>query len=380
MKLSSLFFYRADTTTPTRLNYGTLLGQLARASACVIAMASITTSVLAAGPKVYVGNFKDNSVSVIDTAAGAVVATVPVAAGPDGIAITPNGGTVFVSGASASTMSVIDAATDRVVQTIEVGKGPQGVAMMPDGQLLLVAVNGEDHVALVDTAKHAVVATVPVPKPHTIAIRPDGKQAYITSQDPGHFALAVIDVAARSVVATVPLDKAPRDLEFSHDGNALYFTLAGVNAVQVLDPKSNKIVAEIPTGASPHIANYFAGTTVGVVVVQGPGQLLLFDPATNKPIRGIAVGTRRARSPCSTRRQVGRQAQLSPSPTSPSSLRRLRLRRGRALLGPTTTERRTDWPSKTALKERTSCCPGQRSAAPTSSPVATTTFAPFIPT
>ena len=290
MKLSSLFFYRADTTTPTRLNYGTLLAQLARASACVIAMASITTSVLAAGPKVYVGNFKDNSVSVIDTAAGAVVATVPVAAGPDGIAITPNGGTVFVSGASASTMSVIDAATDRVVQTIEVGKGPQGVAMMPDGQLLLVAVNGEDHVALVDTAKHAVVATVPVPKPHTIAIRPDGKQAYITSQDPGHFALAVIDVAARSVVATVPLDKAPRDLEFSHDGNALYFTLAGVNAVQVLDPKSNKIVAEIPTGASPHIANYFAGTTVGVVVVQGPGQLLLFDPATNKPIRGIAVG------------------------------------------------------------------------------------------
>ena len=33
----------------------------------------------AAGPKAYVGNFKDNTVSVIDTSSGAVVATVPVA-------------------------------------------------------------------------------------------------------------------------------------------------------------------------------------------------------------------------------------------------------------------------------------------------------------
>ena len=290
MKLFSLYFYRGDSTSSARLKYSALLGRLVRASACVIAMASIATSAFAAGPKVYVGNFKDNTVSVIDTTAGIVVATVPVAAGPDGIAITPNGRTVFVSGSNASTVSVIDAESDRVVQTIEVGKGPQGVAMMPDGRLLLVAVNGEDRVVLIDTAKHAVVAMVPVPKPHTIAIRPDGRQAYITSQEPGHFALAVVDLAARSVVATVPLDKPPRDLEFGHDGKALYFTLAGVNAVQVLDPKSNRVVAEIPTAPSPHIANYFPGTTVGVVVVQGPGELLLFDPATNKPIRSIAVG------------------------------------------------------------------------------------------
>ncbi|HKA34240.1 MAG TPA: hypothetical protein VKH64_13550, partial [Candidatus Binatia bacterium] len=36
----------------------------------------------AAGPKAYVGNFKDNTVSVIDTGTGALIATVPVSAGP----------------------------------------------------------------------------------------------------------------------------------------------------------------------------------------------------------------------------------------------------------------------------------------------------------
>ena len=60
MKLFLLFPYRGDTATPKCLNYGTLLGRLGRlgrASACVIAMASITTSAFAAGPKVYVYDY-----------------------------------------------------------------------------------------------------------------------------------------------------------------------------------------------------------------------------------------------------------------------------------------------------------------------------------
>src|SRR5258708_13252962 len=133
--------------------------------------------VLAAGnvgaaPKAYVGNFKDNTVSVIDTGAGAVVATVSVGTGPHGMGVTPDGQRVFVSGDTSSGVSVIDTATDRVIQTIEVGKTPHGVAMTPDGKTLLVAVYGEGRVAFVDVASNTVVATTPVPTPHTTSIRP----------------------------------------------------------------------------------------------------------------------------------------------------------------------------------------------------------------
>ncbi|MDM0053392.1 plastocyanin/azurin family copper-binding protein [Variovorax sp. J22R115] len=244
----------------------------------------------AAGPKAYVGNFKDNSVSVIDAAALRVVATVPVAAGPDGIAVARDDTQVFVSGSSASSLSVIDTASDQVAATVEVGKGPQGLAITPDGHWLLVAVNGDDRVAFVDTATRAVSATVPVPKPHTIAIRPDGQKAYVSSQAPGNFALVVIDLPTRAVTASVPVEKTPRDLEFGPDGKALYVTLAGVSAVQVFDPASNRVVAQIPTGVSPHVAHHFAGTPAGVVVVQGPGELMLFDPATRAASGSIAVG------------------------------------------------------------------------------------------
>lgn len=255
-----------------------------------VLLGAVGPAAFAAGPKAYVGNFKDGTVSVIDTATGAVIATVPVAAGPHGMSVAPDGKTVYVAGDESSTVSVIDTATDRVASTIEVGKTPHGLAMQPDGRVLLVAVYGEDRIAFIDTATRAIVGSVAVPKPHTIAIRPDGKLAYVASQQPGKFALVVVDLAARAAVREIALDKPPRDPEFSYDGKALYFTMAGVDAIRVLDPENDRIVASVPTGASPHIAGYFRGAPAGTAVVQGPGELLLFDPATNAPLRSIAVG------------------------------------------------------------------------------------------
>jgi YVTN family beta-propeller protein len=261
----------------------------ARLSLGMLALGFALTAA-AAGPKAYVGNFKDDSVSVIDTSAGTVIATIPVAKGPHGMSVTPDGRRVYVSGEGSTNVSVIDTATDKVTQTIEVGNTPHGLAMTPDGGLLLVGVYGEDRIAFVDTGTQKVVATAAVPKPHTIAVTPDGKLAYAASQQPGKFALVVVDMATRTAIRSVALEKTPRDLEFGYDGKGLYFTLAGVNAVQVLDPASDKIVAEIPTGASPHIANVFRGAPAGTVVVQGPGELLLFNPATHAPLRSVAVG------------------------------------------------------------------------------------------
>ena len=243
-----------------------------------------------AGAKAYVANFKDNTVSVIDTQGGKVIATIPVAAGPHGMAITQDGGTVYISGDASSSVDVIDTAVDKVVKTINVGKTPNGVALTPDNKLLLVAVYDENRAVFVDTATQTVVGAITVPKPHTVAINPDGKFAYVTVQEPGHFALALIDLSTRSVVRTLALEKTPRDGEFSYDGSMFYFTQAGVSSVQVLDPASDKIVAQIPTGVSPHFVGYPSRSEFGMVVVQGPGELSLFDPATNQPTRNIAVG------------------------------------------------------------------------------------------
>ncbi len=259
-------------------------------SALSALLALSALSAQAADPKAYVGNFKDNTVSVIDTAKGVVSATIAVAAGPHGMVLSPDGRRLYVSGDGSSQVSVIDTASDTATRPLEVGKAPHGLAMAPDGKRLLVAVYAEDRIGVWDTASGAQVGSIAVAKPHTLAILPDGKKAYVASQQPGSFSLAVIDLATATVLRQIALDKPPRDLEASLDGRAVYATVAGENAVLVIDTTSDSVVTRLATGASPHIAAPIKGGKLGGVVVQGPGEYTLFDVGTLTVLRSIPVG------------------------------------------------------------------------------------------
>src|SRR5437867_3593555 len=88
----------------------------------------------------------------------------------------------------------------------------------------------------------------------------------------------------------VPLDKTPRAVDASPDGKRVYFTLAGVNAVQVLDTATNQIVAQIAVGVSPHQAPPTADGRWDLVVAQGPGELDIVDTSTNALAAAVPVG------------------------------------------------------------------------------------------
>jgi YVTN family beta-propeller protein len=175
-------------------------------------------------------------------------------------------------------VSVIDTGTDQVTASIEVGQTPHGLAITPDGSRVLVAGFGTDQVSAIDTATNQVGWQVAVAKPHNIAIAPDGKTAYVASQAQDAPALAILDVAAGTQVGAVPLQKIPRALNVSPNGEDLVFTQAGVDAVQVLDRASNQVETQIPMGASPHHPLFTPDGTLGLVVSQGPGELTVFDP------------------------------------------------------------------------------------------------------
>ena len=70
------------------------------------------------GPKAYVGNFKDNTISVIDLELKRVTATIPIPPGPHGMVITPDNRWLYVASDGASTVSVIDTVTDKLVEAI----------------------------------------------------------------------------------------------------------------------------------------------------------------------------------------------------------------------------------------------------------------------
>ncbi|MBO0734316.1 MAG: YncE family protein [Methylocapsa sp.] len=80
---------------------------------------------------VTVCNGSPDAVSVIDTATGAVAATIPVGSCPDGVAVSPDGKQVYAANSGSDTVSVIDTRTNKVAATIPAGKGPSGVGIIP---------------------------------------------------------------------------------------------------------------------------------------------------------------------------------------------------------------------------------------------------------
>jgi YVTN family beta-propeller protein len=104
------------------------------------------------GRTLYVCNRFDNDVSVIDLASGAELARIPVLREPAAAAVTPDGKTLFVAnhlpagpayaGYAAAAVSVIDTAARKVAATIQLANGStslRGVCVSPDGKHAYVA-------------------------------------------------------------------------------------------------------------------------------------------------------------------------------------------------------------------------------------------------
>jgi len=212
-----------------------------------------------AQPFAYVANRSPDTVpgtvSVINTATNAVVATVPVGTYPRGVAVTPDGTRVYVANGVSNNVSVIDAATNTVVATVGGVPAPARVAITPDGKRAYVTANvygGDVHVINTDPSSpsfHTVVATIDTGflQDTALAITPDGTRAYVGNQGtPVH----VIDTDPSSpsfhtIVATPVVGGRGLGVAITPDGTRVYVTNGDTSTISVISVATNTVVSTI---------------------------------------------------------------------------------------------------------------------------------------
>jgi YVTN family beta-propeller protein len=152
--------------------------------------------------QVYVANYDDDSLSVLDADSLLPVTTVGAGGGPNGVAYHPGRGLIYIASSQDNAVTVLRASDRQPVDTIRVGGQPNGIAVNAALDLVYVANFGDGTVSLIDAEHNTVSSTVPVgAEPSMIAVNPVTNKAYVSLHGSGR--VAVVDGAGQ--VSTVDI-------------------------------------------------------------------------------------------------------------------------------------------------------------------------------
>lgn len=158
--------------------------------------------------EVFVDNYFDSTVSVVNDSFDAVSATIPGFGGPAGSAYDPFTGQVFVANYDTDNVSVISDATNTIVRTIAVGINPAGVAFDPIQREIFVTNNGSSNVSVIDDASGSVVATLATGSgPHGIGFDVRTDQLFVSSSGTG--TVDVFNASTNTLTTTIPVGGTP---------------------------------------------------------------------------------------------------------------------------------------------------------------------------
>ncbi len=240
------------------------LTQLARVD---VGESPVDAAVSPDGTKVYVANFWDASLSVIDTSTRAVTTINDVGGKPFSVAVSPDSKYVYVASQDrdiyydVGTLSIIDAATNTVTKTLDVGREPGAVATSPDGtRVYVLNIHGESFnveedqevvgsVTVIDAQTNTVLSTVAVGRyPEHLVVSPDSGTVYVTDLGAlggGPSGITLIDTASLQVTDTIAVGTNPGKLALNPDGTQLFVNDWSQNEMRVIDTRNNTVSAPI---------------------------------------------------------------------------------------------------------------------------------------
>jgi len=127
------------------------------------------------GREVWVGSNQTGKVSVVDPSSGSVTTAAEGVSWPYRVLFTPDRSTVVLPDLRNHEVRFLERATRREVSRLSLpGAGPQGVAITPDGRYLLESLSTQARVVVIEMRTRAVVGHIPAGEtPDGVAYTPN---------------------------------------------------------------------------------------------------------------------------------------------------------------------------------------------------------------
>lgn len=253
----------------------------------------------------------EGSVSMLDTASGAVPRTVAVPGAPAALAVDPAGGRALVLSAAntppyTSSVSTLDAASGALLRSVDIGQGYTAAALTVDARegraFALVAsprYRFGGRVSVLDTRGGAVVRAVDLrDEPRAIAVDARRGRAFVATERrdgagnyTGPGGVVMLDARGGSILRTLAIGKNPSSIAVDERRGLVYVASTGPvdpnradqptgpGALSILDARDGALLRTVPAGVSPVVA----------AVDEGQGRVLVRDSrgVTTLPAGGV---------------------------------------------------------------------------------------------
>ena len=282
-----------------RTRYTRFVGACAIGSVCVAADLPVLTlaqtiplpgvegridhlAVDVAGQRVFVAALGNNSIEIINLAAGKHVGSIQEVKEPQGIRFVD--GLLFVGSGEGGTCDVFEAASHKRLASVKLGDDADNVRYDPEPKRIYVGY-GQGALAVIDAVKRAKITDIPL-KAHPESFQLETRGTRIFVNVPKAMQIAVIDRSKDQVIATWPIHEAhdnfPMALDESHQ--RLFVGCRKPARLLVLETRSGKVTASSDCGADTDDL-FYDSASERVYLSCGAGSVDVFDVTGTRPIR-----------------------------------------------------------------------------------------------
>jgi len=207
----------------------------------------------------------------------------------DHFAIDTKGQRLFVAALGNNTLEVIDLAAGKRLQSLPGMAKPTGVLYLPEANQILVA-NGDDGtLKILNASDYKVLQNLTsLDDADNLRLDPQTKLAWLGH---GDGVLAIIDPAAAKSLAGIKLPAHPESFQLEPDGNRIFVNLPDAKQIAVIDREKRSVTATWPMDKFQ--ANFPMALDVSnhrlFVGCRKPARLVVFDTLARKPVTDLAI-------------------------------------------------------------------------------------------